>query len=95
MPTRAPDAPAGNELENLTQEQRLQLAITAIANKVMSERAAAKYYAVPRSTLQDRRHGVPTRVEAHASERLLGVHQEGVLKEWVKVRNTLQISLES
>ncbi|KAJ7311687.1 hypothetical protein DFH08DRAFT_897426 [Mycena albidolilacea] len=50
----------------------------------MSQRKAALYYSVPRSTLQDRAKGRLTRGDAHVHERLLNKPQEDVLAEWIK-----------
>ncbi|KAJ7216086.1 hypothetical protein GGX14DRAFT_359283 [Mycena pura] len=51
----------------------------------MSQRKAATFYKVPRTTLQDRMNGALTRVAAHAHERRLTDVQEDVLAEWIKV----------
>ncbi|KAJ7333309.1 hypothetical protein DFH08DRAFT_881034, partial [Mycena albidolilacea] len=45
----------------------------------MSQRKAALYYSVPRSTLQDRAKGRLTRGDAHVHERLLTKPQEDSL----------------
>jgi hypothetical protein len=58
-------------LEHLSQEERMKLALTAIESGTMSERGAVKYFQVPRRTLQDRRKGVLPRKEAHDHERKL------------------------
>lgn len=63
----------------------MQLAIAAIESKILSERKAAIYYCVSRTTLQHRQQGMLTRTEAHAHERRLTAAQEDVLVEWVKV----------
>lgn len=85
-----PESPvdADNEIEHLPQEKRIQLAVAASQAKLMSERKAADYYGVPRSTVQARAKGVLTRTEAHAHERSLTSPQEEILAEWIKVRTT-------
>lgn len=80
-----------DELHLLAAEQRIERAIVAL--KLAAERGAkysinqaAKDYKVPRSTLQGRYHGVPTRSEAHAHQQKLTPAQEVVLVEWIKVQ---------
>ncbi|KAF7335093.1 DDE-domain-containing protein [Mycena venus] len=101
MPNPFPDI-ADDDLELLSQEERIQLAIATInkaeiSGRRISERAAAIYFRVPRATLQDRRRGVLTRVQGHAHERALSSAQEDVLAEWVKVvgRCGFPLSLET
>ena len=79
-------ADADDEIDNLPQEKRIQLAVAASQAKLMSERKAAIYYRVSRSTVQDRAKGILTRKEAHAHERSLTSPQEEILTEWIKVR---------
>ncbi|KAJ7740421.1 hypothetical protein DFH07DRAFT_926544 [Mycena maculata] len=73
------------DLELLPQEKRIQLALAASQAGLVSQRKAALYYRVPRSTVQDRVKGRLTRGEAHIHERLLTRPQEDVLTEWIKV----------
>jgi hypothetical protein len=88
-PVDADDADdADDEIEHLPQEKRIQLAVAASQAKLMSERKAADYYGVPRSTVQARAKGILTRKEAHAHERSLTSPQEEILAEWIKVRAT-------
>ncbi|KAJ7246022.1 hypothetical protein C8J57DRAFT_968506, partial [Mycena rebaudengoi] len=65
-------------------EARLQLAVAAVQTKTLSERKAAIYYHVPRTTVQNRINGMVSREEAHAYERSLSSPQEEVLVKWVK-----------
>ncbi|KAJ7722235.1 hypothetical protein DFH07DRAFT_783913 [Mycena maculata] len=74
-----------DELEHLTHEERVQLALTAIRTSVMSQRKACLYYRVTRGTVQNRAKGIPTRTEGHAHERKVSEAKESILKEWVKV----------
>jgi hypothetical protein len=82
-----------SNLSGLTQVQRIERALAALAasgtkrdgNPNLSIRKAAIGYEVPRSTLTDRWHGIPTRREAHAYQLLLTTAQEEVLVEWIKV----------
>lgn len=77
----------------LPQEDRMQLAITAIANaghsingtQLLSTRQAASMYQVPRSTLGDRMKGLRTRAEAHVDQQNLSLAKEEVLVKWTKV----------
>jgi hypothetical protein len=86
------------DLEHLPAEARLQLAVAAVQTETLSERKAAIYYRVPRTTIQNRIKGMVSREEAHAHERSLSSPQEEVLVEWVKVQiamyscNSLQLS---
>lgn len=75
-----------DEIEHMPQEKHIQLAVAATQAKVMSERKAAIYYRVPRTTVQGRVKGALSRTEAHAHERKLTEPQEDMLAEWVKVR---------
>lgn len=80
------------DILSLPQEDRIQFAITAIAeagckpngDHRLSIRQAANMYHVPRSTLGDRMKGVHTRVEAHAGEQNLTLAEEGILVDWAK-----------
>jgi hypothetical protein len=79
-------------LDSLTQEERIQLAIKAVADSgltpsgrtKLSVRRAASTFNVPHSTLQDRYNGRKTRHEGHAHEQNLTPAQEEVVVEWVK-----------
>jgi hypothetical protein len=81
------------DLSDLTQAQRMELALAALVtsgikpdgNPNLSIRKTAIQYEVPRSTLNDRWNGTPTRKEGHAHELLLTAGQEEVLVEWIKV----------
>lgn len=79
------------DLMSLTQEERIQRALEAISRKngtgaTYSLRQAAKDYAVPRSTLQGRKNGVPTRNEAHAYRQNLSPAQEDILVKWIQAQ---------
>lgn len=63
-------------------EQAVQEALHAIANG-MSQNKAELEYGVPRSTLQNRLKGIPTRQQAHAHEQRLSPTQEDHLAEWI------------
>jgi hypothetical protein len=82
-------------LESLSIEERIQLALKAIeaagrhpdGRPKLSLRKAAgpEGFQVPRSTLTNRFNGIRTRKEAHAHQQNLAPAQEGVLVEWIKV----------
>lgn len=74
------------DLDHLSEEQRMVLAIAAIQTSNIAQRKAARDYRVPRGTLKNRLKGIRPRAEAHAHERKLTAAQEEVLTEWVKVR---------
>ncbi|KIL55149.1 hypothetical protein M378DRAFT_18199 [Amanita muscaria Koide BX008] len=88
-----PITPHSTDVLALPQEERIQLAISAIneagkkanGESLLSVRKAASLYNVPRSTLGDRIKGLPTRAEAHADQRLLSVAEEEIIVEWAKV----------
>jgi hypothetical protein len=73
------------DLEYLSYERRVQMAVAASQSDLMSERKAAIYYRVARTTVQDRAKGALTRNDAHLHERKLTQPQEDVLAEWIKV----------
>lgn len=86
------------DLMSLSQEDRIQRAITAISRYAetgvkYSIRRAAIDYDVPRSTLQDRYNGRLTRVQAHGSQQKLSPAQENILVEWIKVQASLNCHL--
>lgn len=94
MSESPPSLPTNSQdLDSLSQEQRIQLAIKAIHHSgttsngqpALSLRQAAKDFCVPRSTLTDRFNGVRTRKEAHEHELNMTAAQEEVLAEWTKV----------
>ncbi|KAJ6605916.1 hypothetical protein B0H10DRAFT_359799 [Mycena sp. CBHHK59/15] len=60
-----------DDIADLPQEKRIQLAVAVTQGKLMSERKASIYYGVPRTTMQRRAQGVLTRQEAHIHERRL------------------------
>lgn len=79
------------DLMLLSQEERIQHALEAIRRKSKagtsySVRQASKDYAVPRTTLQDRKNGVPTRNEAHAHRQNLSPAQENILVAWIQAQ---------
>ncbi|KAF8172226.1 hypothetical protein K438DRAFT_1981677 [Mycena galopus ATCC 62051] len=94
-PKSSLDANDDEDLEDHPTERRIQLAVTAVQTKVLSERGAEIYYRVPRTTIQNRIEGMVSRQEAHAVWRSLSKPQEEVLVEWTKVwtlTNLLQLS---
>jgi hypothetical protein len=88
-----PITPPSTDILALPQEDRIQLAISAIneagknasGESLLSVHKAASIYDVPCSTLGDRIKGLPTRAEAHADQRALSVAEEEVVVEWAKV----------
>jgi len=80
----------------LPQEERIQLAINALANanaelepdniQRLSIRKAADAYAVPRTTLRSRMNGLRTRAEAHVEQQNLSPAEEEILVKWAKVQ---------
>jgi hypothetical protein len=80
------------DLEHLPYERRVQMAVAASQSGLMSERKAAIYYRVARTTVQDRAKGALTRNDAHLHERKLTQPQEDVLSEWIKVRSRVRRS---
>jgi hypothetical protein len=81
MPT-----PPSADILALPQEERIQLAIDAIADTGLSMRKAADTYAVPRTTLRSRMNGLRTRAEAHIEQQTLSPAEEDVLVKWAKVQ---------
>lgn len=77
---------ADDDIKDLPQEKRIQLAVAATQAKLMSERKAAIYYGVSRTTVQRRSQGILARKEAHIHQRRLTPAQDDVLAEWIKVR---------
>jgi hypothetical protein len=89
VPSQPPPADEGMDdvdLDHLSEEQRMQLAIIAIRAGRMSQNKAAPYYRVHRGTLQNRFKGMLTRTEAHAPRRKLSESHEAVLTSWIKVQ---------
>jgi len=64
-------------------EDRLQLALTAFANKQKTATAAIQDYNVPRKTFYRRLSGVPPRNLAHQKDQFLTHTEEGVLVKWI------------
>ena len=65
-------------------EVAIQLAISDLAAGLYtSQRAAAKAYGLPRSTLQDRLRGATTSAISHQHQQLLTPLQEDFLVEWI------------
>ena len=85
--------PPSPDILSLPQEDRIQLAISAIneagknsnGESLLSVCKAASNYDVPRSTLGDRIKGIPMRAEVHVDQRALSVAEEVVVVEWAKV----------
>lgn len=98
MPTRkkAPKEPRIQvdplDLENKTEEGRIQLAIEAIGRNGFTPsgklwlplREAARAFEVKRATLTARFNGRKTRKEAHESEKALSFAEERALVDWIK-----------
>lgn len=80
------DADADEDFEHMPRELRVQLAVAAVQQNLMSENEAARYYRARRTTVQRRLYGILTRTEAHSHRRKLNQQQEDVLAEWIKVR---------
>jgi hypothetical protein len=84
-----PITPPSTDILALPQEDRIQLAISAIneagkntnGESLLSVHKAASIYDVPHSTLGDRIKGLPT----HADQWALSVAEEEVVVEWAKV----------
>ncbi|KAF7326528.1 DDE-domain-containing protein [Mycena venus] len=83
-PNDANDDNDDNDISRLPQEKRIQFAVAATQAQLMSERKAATYYGVPRTTVQRRAQGILTRKDAHIHERSLTPAQEDILAEWIK-----------
>ncbi|KAK7039863.1 hypothetical protein R3P38DRAFT_2382982, partial [Favolaschia claudopus] len=64
------------------QEERIALAMAAVREGKYSQRAAAKMYTVPSSTLNDRLRGVQTRSDSHSDQFKLPPGTERVLVDW-------------
>jgi hypothetical protein len=88
-----PTKPLPANILTLPQEDRIQLAITAIhdagykpnGDQCLSTRQAANIYHIPRSTLGDHIKGIHTRAEAHVGQQHLSPTEEEVLVDWAKV----------
>jgi hypothetical protein len=102
LPPTVPTAPEiHKDLTEMTQDERMELsfaALVASGTKLdgkpnLSIRNTALLYDVPRSTLNDRWNGIPTRKEGHRRELLLTSAQEEVLVEWIKVMGRRGIPL--
>jgi 3-methyladenine DNA glycosylase AlkC len=89
------------DLEGKSQEERLQMAMSAInrnglkpsGNPVYPFREAADAFSVPKTTLIARWNGSQTRKEAHKKERKLTDAQEDVLVEWIIEKGRRNIPL--
>jgi hypothetical protein len=73
------------DLEKLTQEDRIKLALEAHRINGISLRQAARTYNVPSSTLTSRAKGVLPRRQSHQHELKLTEAHESVLEQWCKV----------
>jgi hypothetical protein len=66
------------------QEGKILLALDDIKNgRIKSIRAAAKLYAIPRSTLQTRAHGTVSRADTRPNGYKLTPYEEDSLTEWI------------
>jgi hypothetical protein len=67
-----------------TREQAIQSAISDLNSGVhTSQRAAARAYGIPQSTLSTRIHGTKSRRTAHADQQRLTPEQESFLVDWI------------
>ena len=67
----------------MSTESRIQLALEDLkTERFTSVRKAAEFYSVPRSTLQRRVNGTPTRQIARAEQQILSPVQEDMLAQW-------------
>src|SRR5436190_8441116 len=70
--------------ESLQKEGRITLVVSAIQkNQISSRRRAAKTYVVPRSTLQARLKGRPSKLGSRAKNRKLLECEEEALIKWI------------
>ena len=100
MPLLEP-APPSADILALPQEDRIQLAIDAIANaglkpngdQKLSMRKAADTYDIPCTTLHSRMKGLRTHAEAHVEQQALSPAEEEVLVKWAKVQGRRGIPL--
>ncbi len=67
----------------MANEIQIQLALQDLATgRFSSTRKAAAFHSIPRSTLQDRVNGKPSRVIAHSTRQILSPQQENMLAQW-------------
>src|SRR6266699_2783466 len=69
-------------------ENALAAAINAV-NTGTPLRRAARDYDIPEATLQHRRTGRQSRIDAHTSEQKLSPIQENRLAEWIRIQDAL------
>ncbi|EED18825.1 conserved hypothetical protein [Talaromyces stipitatus ATCC 10500] len=71
-------------LKSAQNEGKIELAISDLKNgRIRSIREAARIYTIPRTTLQDRLHGVPFQHAIRASNHKLTQFEEESLVKWV------------
>lgn len=71
------------------QEKAIAQAIEALkSGEIASERAAAKQFGIPRSTLHSRRRGCKDARHAHESQQRLSPKQERSLVDWIKAQDS-------
>ncbi|EED15091.1 pogo transposable element, putative [Talaromyces stipitatus ATCC 10500] len=71
-------------LKSAQNEGKIELAISDLKNgRIRSIREAARIYTIPRTTLQDRLHGVPFQHAIRASNHKLAQFEEESLVKWV------------
>lgn len=71
-------------MESIYKEGQISLAINAINQaQIQSERVAAKTYDVPRTTLQRRRDGIPSRRDCEPNSKKLTKLEESVIIEHI------------
>jgi hypothetical protein len=91
------------DIDALTQEERMQLAIKVIEDHgfrpsgtpYLSFRQAAKDFGVPKSTLNTRFRGVKDHKDAHAYQRKLSIAHEEVLMAWIQEMGRCGVPLQA
>ncbi|CEO58658.1 hypothetical protein PMG11_03366 [Penicillium brasilianum] len=79
-----PPIRSANAQKLANQEGKILLALSDLENgRINSLRAAAKLYAIPRSTLQARADGRLSRVDIHPNRRKLTELEEDSLVQWI------------
>lgn len=71
------------ESDTREKEDRLQLALTALATKKRTASEVIRDHNVPHKTFCQRLSGVPSRNLAHEKDQFLTHSEEGVLVKWI------------
>lgn len=75
--------------KSANQEGKILLALDDIKNgRIKSIRAAAKLYAIPRSTLQTRAYSTVSRADTRPNSHKLTLYEEDSLTEWIISMNS-------